>query len=145
MKIYIFVIASILFLGTCWGCHDITEGFLEISKDAYTPEDSLIVRKTLDPEKDAIRIENGAPWVSLKMEGYLGTEPIIFSIESVTSVDNEKGAAEFIKHLTIRGAGALVYPQGTSVPAGRYTVSVRLTNPGYSKVVEDCFTFIVVE
>lgn len=132
-----------IFVGVAmFACHDVTEGYLE-TEDASYAEDSLVVRKTLDPEKDAIRIENGAPWVTLQMEGYLGTEPITFSIESVTSPGNEAGAAEFMKHLTIRGGGAMQYPQGTNVPAGRYVVSVRLTNPGYSQVVADCFTFIV--
>lgn len=139
----IFLILMITLLGLLISsCHEISVGFLETNKASYNP-DSLVVRKTLDPVLDEIRIENGAPWVSIKMEGYLGTEQINFSIESVTSVGNEDGAAEFMKDLSIRGGGALVYPQGTNVPAGRYVVSVRLTNPGYSQVVKDCFTFIV--
>lgn len=138
---YIILFVTLLGYSFC-GCQDIKEGFLQVDKASYTP-DTLVVRKTLDPVLDAVRIQNGAPWVSIKMEGYLGTEPIDFSIESVTSVGNEAGAAEFMKKLTIRGAGALVYPQGTDVPAGRYVVSVRLTNSGYSRVVENAYTFIV--
>ena len=138
-----FLILMIVLLGMfVGGCHEIPEGFLETGEANYNP-DTLIVRKTLDPKFDEIRMENGAPWVSIKMEGYLGTEQINFSIESVTSEGNEAGAAEFMKNLSVRGAGAFVYPQGTNVPEGRYVVSVRLTNPGYSQVVKDCFTFIV--
>lgn len=144
MKIKFLIIIVLVLMVFVTGCHDVAEGFLETGMATYKP-DTLVVRKTLDPELDAIRIANGAPWISIQMEGYLGTEPINFSIESVTSVGNEAGAAEFMKHLTVRGAGALVYPQGTNVPTGRYIVSVRLDNPGYSQVVKDCFTFIVVE
>ena len=93
-----FLILMIVLLGMfVGGCHEIPEGFLETGEANYNP-DTLIVRKTLDPKFDEIRMENGAPWVSIKMEGYLGTEQINFSIESVTSEGNEAGAAEFMKN-----------------------------------------------
>ena len=34
------------------------------------------------------------------------------------------------------------YPLEHKAGPGRYVVSVRLTNPGYSQVVEEAFTFI---
>ncbi|MCI7163805.1 MAG: hypothetical protein MSA19_10480, partial [Butyricimonas virosa] len=90
------------------------------------------------------RIKNQAPWVSYAMQGYEGTQQIMFSVESVTSTAGEEEAAKFMEELKIRGGGgALEYPLVHKAGPGTYTVSVRLTNPGYSQVVENAFTFII--
>lgn len=125
-------------------CHEKTIGFLVTENASYNP-DSLYVRKTPDPKLDAIRMETKAPWISTKLQGYEGTEQIYFSVESVTSDQGEEAARVFMKDLDIRGGGALMYPFENNAVPGRYKVSVRLTNPGYSQVIEDAFTFIVVE
>ncbi len=126
------------------GCHEKTIGFLVTENASYNP-DSLYVRKTPDPKLDAIRMETKAPWISTKLQGYEGTEQIYFSVESVTSDQGEEAARVFMKDLAIRGGGALMYPFENNATPGRYKVSIRLTNSGYSQVVEDAFTFIVVE
>ena len=92
---------------------------------------------------DNIRIENKAPWVSLTLQGYEGTQQILFSVESVTSDQGEEAAAAFKKDLTIRGGGTLLYPLENNAKPGVYKVSVRLTNPGYSYVLRDAMTIIV--
>ena len=125
-------------------CHEKTIGFLVTENASYNP-DSLYVRKTPDPKLDAIRMETKAPWISTKLQGYEGTEQIYFTVESVTSDQGEEAARVFMKDLDIRGGGALMYPFENNAVPGRYKVSVRLTNPGYSQVIEDAFTFIVVE
>ena len=94
-------------------------------------------------ELDAFRIENKAPWVSLALQGYEGTQQILFSVESVTSNQGEEAAAIFKKDLTIRGGGVLLYPLENDAKPGVYKVSVRLTNPGYSHVLRDAMTIIV--
>ena len=94
-------------------------------------------------ELDAVRIENKAPWVSLALQGYEGTQQILFSVESVTSNQGEEAAAIFKKDLTIRGGGVLLYPLENDAKPGVYKVSVRLTNPGYSHVLRDAMTIIV--
>jgi len=82
--------------------------------------------------------------VSYAMQGYQGTEQIMFSVESVTSTAGEVEAQKFKDELQIRGGGgALEYPLEHKAGPGRYVVSVRLTNPGYSQVVEEAFTFIL--
>ena len=137
---WILFILSVMYLGFV-SC-DEKEGYLVTENAVYEP-DSMIVRLTPDPELDAVRIENKAPWQSLAMQGYEGTERIDFSVESVTSTLGEEAAATFMQELAMSGGGVMRYPFEGKSPAGRYTVSVRLTGPGHSRVVEKAFTFIL--
>ena len=125
-------------------CHETTIGYLVTENTSYVP-DTLVIRKTPDPKIDAVRIDYNAPWVTLELQGYEGTEPIYFYVEPVTSDQGEEAAAIFMSELSIRGGGALLYPLQNKAKPGRYVVSIRLTNFGYSQVVEDAFTFIVEE
>ncbi len=135
------VVILVVALGAC---HEKTIGYLITENASYDP-DTMVVRKTPDPVLDAVRIENASPWVSLQLQGYEGTDPIYFTIESVTSDQGEEAAATFMSELTIRGGGALQYPlKNNSVP-GCYKVSIRLTNSGYSHVLKDAMTVIVME
>ena len=137
------MIWMILAVGLSVGaCHQTTVGYLLTENASYDP-DTMYIRKTLDPELDAVRIENKAPWVSLALQGYEGTQQILFSVESVTSNQGEEAAAIFKKDLTIRGGGILLYPLENDAKPGVYKVSVRLTNPGYSHVLRDAMTIIV--
>ena len=96
------MIWMILAVGLLVGaCHQTTVGYLLTENASYDP-DTMYIRKTLDPELDAVRIENKAPWVSLALQGYEGTQQILFSVESVTSNQGEEAAAIFKKDLTIR-------------------------------------------
>ena len=133
MKIVMIILGvTMLFLS---GCHEKTIGYLITENAEYEPN-SLTIPRELDPVTDAKRIKNQAPWVSYAMQGYEGTQQIMFSVESVTSTAGEE--------LKIRGGGgALEYPLVHKAGPGTYTVSVRLTNPGYSQVVENAFTFII--
>ena len=135
---------SIMLVVILEACHEKTVGYLITENASYDP-DTLVVRKTPDPVLDAVRIEYNAPWVSLQLQGYEGTEQIYFSIESVTSDQGEEAAATFMSELSIRGGGALLYPLENKAVPGRYKVSIRLTNPGYSQVVKDAMTVIVTE
>lgn len=141
MKIVMIILGvTMLFLS---GCHEKTIGYLITENATYEPN-SLTIPRELDPVADAKRIKNQAPWVSYAMQGYKGTQQIMFSVESVTSTAGEEEAAKFIEELKIRGGGgALEYPLVHKAGPGVYTVSVRLTNPGYSQVVENAFTFII--
>ena len=138
------VLLAIMFVAVLMACHETTIGYLITENASYDP-DTMYVRKTPDPVLDAVRIENNAPWVSLRLQGYEGTEQIHFSVESVTSDQGEAAAATFMSELTIRGGGALMYPLENNAVPGTYVVSVRLTNDGYSQVVEDAMTIIVTE
>ena len=137
MKKYLVLIGVIL---VWWGCHNPTPGYLETGNAQYEP-DTMIIRKELDPLKDAYRKMNNAPWVSPKCQGVDGTAPVLFEIVDVTSEDGD--AAMFKSFLNIRGGGRMEFPLKVSVPVGHYVVSVRVSNEGYSKVIPDVFTFIV--
>ena len=143
MKMKQIMIWIILAVGLSVGaCHQTTVGYLIAENASYDP-DAMYIRKTLDPELDAIRMESKTPWVSLTLQGYEGTQQILFSVESVTSNLGEEAAATFKKDLTIRGGGVLLYPVETDAKPGVYKVSVRLPNPGYSHVLQDAMTIIV--
>lgn len=118
------------------------EGYLRTENAVYEP-DTMVVRLVPDPELDAVRIEYKSPWQSLAMQGYEGTERIDFTVESVSLTAGEVAVTSFMKEVSILGGGILRYPFEGKSPAGRYTVSVRLTGPGYSQVVKDAFTFIL--
>lgn len=138
---HVYLICSILL--ALWACNDPTIGYLQTEGAGYLPAE-MEIRNTLDPEEDAVRIENQAPWVTGKIQGVLGTAPLIYSFESVKA--SEGGDAEaFSKVINVRGAGMMEIPIDANLPAGRYTVSIRVSNEGYSAVLPDAFTFIVVD
>ena len=139
----IILFAGIL-LTIALSCHEKTEGYLITKNAAYVP-DTMYVYKTPDPVTDALRIQNKAPWVSIAMQGYEGTEEIYFIIESVTSTLGTEAIKTFRDEISIRGGGILEYPLENNAQPGAYTISVRLTNPGYSQVVENAITVIIVE
>ena len=141
----LWIMYLLMFVGmVLGGCHESTVGYL-ITKDASYNPDSIVIRLTPDPSLDAMRIESKAPWVSLRMEGYVGTEPISFSIDDVSSTAGDEAALLFKEDVYIRGGGVLLYPfePKNKIPAGRYTVSVRVTNEDWSEVVMDALTFVV--
>lgn len=92
-----------------------------------------------------VRVKNNSPWQTLYLQGYEGTEPITFEIETVTSTAGDEAARVFKNELVIRGKGYMSYPLKNEAVPGKYHVSIRLTNSGYSQVVENAYTFIVVE
>ena len=137
------ILAAIL-LVCCFACHEKTIGYLITENASYEPDTTFIYQNP-DPVEEATRIENDAPWITYNLQGYEGTAPITFTIESVTSSAGEEQAALFMEELTIRGGGAMLYPLQHKAGPGTYLVSIRLTNEGYSQVIEDAYTFIIVE
>lgn len=90
------------------------------------------------------RINDTIPYTSSPVEGVLGTEPLIYSIERVSGDDAGK-VALFSKYLTIIGGGRLVlhWSKTEQLPVGMFTVSIRVTNEGYSRAFDDVMTYIV--
>ena len=126
-RLYIILFLTVAF----FGCHDVTIGYLKADEAEYDPA-TLTVRTVLDPVEDELRMANDANWVSPKIQGVLGTNPLIYELENVTATE-----------VIVRGAGIMELPLYTKVPKGKYLVSVRVSNEGYSAVIEDAFTFIV--
>ncbi|MDR2131067.1 MAG: hypothetical protein LBP56_07905 [Odoribacteraceae bacterium] len=126
-----------------FSCGDRVIGYLDVENAEYIPDSLEIPRYAdLDPVMDATRIENNAPWVSLKIQGVRGTSPIAYAIAGAREKGG-KSVAKFLEELSVAGAGVFHFPLQHETPAGEYTVSLRVYNEGHDKVVPDAFTFIV--
>lgn len=90
------------------------------------------------------RIDDTIPWTSSPIEGVLGTEPLIYSIENVRGEDAGK-AELFSRYLTIIGGGRLIlnWSKTEQLPVGVFKVSIRVTNEGYSRTFDNVMTYIV--
>lgn len=117
---------------------------LELEKLA----DELKVPSPLQVKKEIeelnFRIKYNSPWTTSEMQGIMGTEPLIYEIVGVENADSGN-AVKFSTYLEIRGGGRLYVSQDVDVPAGKYTVSVKVSNEGRSKVFPGVFTFIVTK
>lgn len=136
---WIYIICTFLFIG----CDDVVVGYLETENAEYTPNNMEIPKlEDLDEITDALRIENKSPWVTQSIQGIAGTPPLIYSIEGITATDGGNGDV-FKDELKIIGNGSFYYPLEHKAPAGKYVVSVRVSNEGYSHVLKDIYTFVV--
>lgn len=91
--------------------------------------------------EDYTRDKYSIPWTSTPIEGVDGTAPIYISIKDVTSRDGDAASMKAV--LTVKGDGMLSVPCHHDIPVGRYLVSLTISNEGYSRDVDDCFTIIV--
>lgn len=140
--IFLFILMSALM-----SCHDVKIGYLNVENAEYYP-DTIVIRTKLvtaeeNPTKnDQIRIDNNSPWVTNVISGLLGTEPLQYEFVSVKSF--EGGDAElFAKEIIVRGCGQMQIPLKPVAPKGRYLVTLRVSNEGYSAILSDVFTFII--
>lgn len=83
------------------------------------------------------------PWTTSCIEQLLGTEPITYTLTSIKSDRGEEAAADFGRYLSVIGGGRMYVDTKVNSPAGKYTVSLRVSNEGYSVVLSDVFTFIL--
>lgn len=119
-------------------CQDTKVGFLTVEYAQYDP-DTLVVDNSL---LDQHSIEHNIPWVTSQIEGIEGTAPIVITIESINS-SNDFDVESFKEDVSVRGNGVFSVPQDHNIPSGRYEISLRATNEGYSKIIPDVFTIIV--
>ncbi len=61
-------------------------GYLKADNAEYDPA-FMVIRKELDPIEDALRIKNETNWVSPKIQGVLGTNPLNFKLLDVIISD----------------------------------------------------------
>ena len=138
MKRLFFICVWVMFW---WGCQDVKVGYLKSDSAEYVPNE-LVIRKILDPIEDELRIANEAPWVTQKIQGVLGTPPLLYEFVSVKAL--EGGDADlFADEILVRGGGVMQIPLYTQLPAGKYIVTLRVSNEGYSSLLPDVFTFII--
>lgn len=132
-----------LILGFCLAsCHEVPVGYLEAENAVYSP-DSLVIRKEPDPVKDRVRIQNEADWVSTRIQGILGTAPLIFSILDVQT-ESEGADADAMKAVCrINGGGMFSIPLKNDIPIGKYVMSIKISNDGNVHECRNIFNIIV--
>lgn len=139
-------LSALLLLGFVFaGCQRIPVGYL-VTENAQYPDSVLYAYHT--PAASSARATNGAPWVSLPIQGVSGTNPINFEYASVKVADGGD-AAKFdamqkAGHLEVRGGLIRLTQEGCRMlPVGAYTLSLRVYNEGYSALLEDVYTIVV--
>lgn len=142
MERIVIILLVILSIGAC---NDVKVGYLQTKDASYAPKDSLVIRKVLGDDKyDDNRLANNAPWVTGNISGVLGTEPLFYELVGVKALNGtEEEAALLAKEITVRGCGKMEVPLKPEAPAGRYVVTLRVSNEGYSAILSDIFTFII--
>lgn len=120
------------------GCHEVKVGYLETENANYDPN-ILEVKKILDPIEDADRIARKYNWISYPIDGIVGTQPMYMSIASVKE-ENGGDVQKFIEEVKVRGNGTFDVPFGHQIPEGKYIITLKVENEGYSALLPDIFT-----
>lgn len=131
------VVCGILLLS--FRCHHVTVGYLETENAVYIP-DSMVVKSLLDTVEDGDRIKFEIPWQSTSIEGIQGTMPIRYAI---TKVEGENNLPEISGQFRMVRKGVIELPWDHTVPPGRYVISIRISNEGYTHDLDSIYTVIV--
>lgn len=99
-----------------------------------------ILKKQISEIQDKVKFE--LPWVTPKIQGILGTEPMQYSILRVKN-ENAGNAEKFMSYAGVMGGGMLYVDSNFDLPDGNYTLTLEVRNEGRSRVLEDIFTFVV--
>ena len=127
-------------------CNTMPVGFLRTEGAAFSP-DTLNVYH--NPHASTPRYNDHRPWVSYRIQGVAGTNPINFELAGVKAT--EGGDAEKFKALAQKGLlkvdGGMIVLMHEGVAelpnSGRYTLSLRVYNDGHSQTIDDVYTIIV--
>ena len=127
-------------------CNTMPVGFLRTEGASFSP-DTLNVYH--NPHASTPRYNDHRPWVSYRIQGVAGTNPINFELADVKAT--EGGDAEKFKALAQKGLlkvdGGMIVLMHEGVAelpnSGRYTLSLRVYNDGHSKTIDDVYTIIV--
>lgn len=141
-KIIKYTIKLVLFCGIpllCSRCHEVTVGYLETENAIYAP-DSMVVKSILDTAEDAKRIKFTIPWQSTSIEGVQGTMPIRYSIRQI---EGENIRPDITEQFRMIRKGVIELPWNHTVPPGRYVISIRIANEGYTHDLDSVYTVIV--
>lgn len=127
-------------------CNTMPVGFLRTEGASFSP-DTLNVYH--NPHSSTLRYNDHRPWVSYRIQGVAGTNPINFELADVKAT--EGGDAEKFKALAQKGLlkvdGGMIVLMHEGVAelpnSGRYTLSLRVYNDGHSQTIDDVYTIIV--
>ena len=127
-------------------CNTMPVGFLRTEGASFSP-DTLNVYH--NPHASTPRYNDHRPWVSYRIQGVAGTNPINYELAGVKAT--EGGDAEKFKALAQKGLlkvdGGMIVLMHEGVAelptSGRYTLSLRVYNDGHSQTISDVYTIIV--
>ena len=127
-------------------CNTMPVGFLRTEGASFSP-DTLNVYH--NPHASTPRYNDHRPWVSYRIQGVAGTNPINYELADVKAT--EGGDAEKFKALAQKGLlkvdGGMIVLMHEGVAelpnSGRYTLSLRVYIDGHSKTIDDVYTIIV--
>lgn len=105
-------------------------------------DDPLVMEKKISDYQDRIDFE--LPWTSAPIQGVQGTEPLQYSVIGVKSA-NMENAAKFMTYAGVIGGGRIYVSIDVDVPVGAYSVTLEIKNEGRTIVLEDVFTFVVMD
>lgn len=131
-----------------FGCKKVAVGYLVTENVSYAINSLDVYNLEGITEEDPLyfdhyeRIRNKSPWVSLTMDGILGTNPIYYEVAKVTASEGGDAAA-FMKEVRVEGGGKIVFPFTYKSPKGKYLLSLKIYNEGHQRVVVDIFTIII--
>ena len=147
LNLSIMLIIGLVATAALASCNDMPVGFLRTEGAQFVP-DSLNVYHNPDPT--STRAKENLPWVSNRIQGVAGTNPINYELSDVTATQG--GNAEKMKELAnkrllIVDGGLIVLLQegAKQLPTGRYKLSLRVYNDGHSQTISDVYTIIVAE
>ena len=123
------------------GCKDVKVGYLFTHNAKYNP-DSVVFKAYLDEanDDDAPRKKFEIPWQSQSLEGVQGTNPIRYSIERI---DSDHNGPEILSQFSAVQKGIIQLPWNHTVPQGKYIISLRISNEGYSVVLDSMIIVII--
>lgn len=138
-KILTHAFLLVLVLLSLGACHKVPVGFLKADNAEFVPK-ILSVYRT--PHPSTPRASNNAPWVSTRIQGVAGTNPINYeyvSCKVANGADLDKFTQAVEKgYLKVDGGLVQFYQEGVAmVPNGDYTITLRVYNDGHSKTLED--------
>lgn len=119
--------------------YDAEDEFIAIAEDMGLDYEDLL--ENIGKHENIIQYK--IPWMTLPIEGVLGTEPMSYSITEVKN-ENPENARLFRESLSIIGGGRMYVAQDVEAPVGTYVVSISIKNEGQFTILEDVFTFIVM-
>ena len=140
------LLAFFAILTICFtSCSKVKVGYLRTTGASFTP-DSMIVVRNLDTTSD--RYINKTPWVSTRIQGVAGTNPLNYEFAGVETSDGGDATAfeQLVKEKRIRVEGGLVLIFQDAVEKltnGRYAISIKVYNDDHSSVLKNAFKVIV--
>lgn len=136
-----------LTIGFMASCRRMDVGYLRTTGASFSP-DSINVFHNIDPTSD--RAVNNLPFVSTRIQGVAGTNPVNFELAGVKagSPEQEQLFLKLCREGEISVTGGLVVVSLKAVkqlPNGRYQLSFRVYNEDHEAVLENVFKVVVTD